>query len=895
MLQRTPAEVTTEPRALFFDAETFFSKTYSLKKLTVPEYIFHPEFEDIIWSVYDPRWKKPRVILPPDMPAFLAGYDPARTMACSFNALFDLSILAWRYDWVPAVLQDPLGMARALFHHKLHRFSLAEVVKELGLGIKGDVILKVQGMHAADIKAKGLWQQYCRYSLDDVMFCYRIYLKLVPQMPLEERRIMDLVLRCTVQPVFYADVPMLTTYLDDLRKIKESLLKKAGCEKAALMSTAKFKTLLEGLGVAVETKKSKRTGGDIPAFAKTDDFMQRLANDDDFQVQALAAARLSQRSTIDETRAQKFLSISTLPWADGHRLLPVPLRYGGAHTHRFCLVGRTQIAILRSSELKSIRLDQLRDDDLVWDGEIFVRHGGLVFAGLKEIIEYDEIVGTPDHRVWTVEHGYRPLAEAKARGCHIARGSVPDPTRIDPFRYWSDSISDQNTVHLQRVQPTDAIQLVELAGPQRDMLQGVSSTQISGNLETIGLGLCSADVSGGTSPLHESEERQLPGLWSARDRVPFFLCSGHDRVGISEPWTTSEREIDRSDQQRRSLRTGQSTLGYSSRIERQQAPTWDIVDCGPHNRFMANGRIVHNSGEWRINLQNLPRDASKSKLRSALIAPPGHLVISADLSQIEARLVAWLAGCPLLLKQFSSGQDPYALLAERIFGYRVTKSSHPVERFIGKTGILGLGYGCGVDRFFAMVLSQARQAGLELGKLFSYVMADHTVEVYRETYWEIPDLWHQLDRWLPTLNYGPERVVFGPRAWREDFHDGQWLMRRYDKINLLVIKRGAIVLPNGMELRYNVPDVKIYGAKLLENIIQALARIVVMQAALRLRERGYRFALQCHDELVFVIPKETLGTAKEIILTELIRQPAWAPGLPLAAEVGHGPSYGEAK
>ena len=209
--------------------------------------------------------------------------------------------------------------------------------------------------------------------------------------------------------------------------------------------------------------------------------------------------------------------------------------------------------------------------------------------------------------------------------------------------------------------------------------------------------------------------------------------------------------------------------------------------------------------------------------------------------------------------------------------------------------ILGLGYGCGVDRFFAMVLSQARQAGLELGSMFTYTTADRTVDIYRNTYWEIPDLWRQLDRWLPTLNYGPEHAALGPRAWREDFHEGQWVTRRYDKTNLLVIKKGAIVLPNAMELRYNVPDTKIYGAKLLENIIQALARIVVMQAALRLSERGQRFCLQVHDELVFIVPTEEVDTVKEIILAEMIRQPTWAPGLPLAAEVGVGKSYGDCK
>lgn len=625
---------TLDANTMVFDIETYFDKQYSLRKLTPPEYIMDDRFELIICAVN--LNGKSFIVEGPDFGKFLKSVDPTKTITFSHNSLFDNAILAYRYGWVPWRMVDTLGMARALLHHQLHRFSLAEVAKALGLVSKSDLILKVQGLHADGIKAKGLWPAYQAYCMNDMQLCGQIAARLLPLFPKEELRIMDLALRCAVQPVFHADVPMLTTYLEDLRNLKASLLKRAGCEKAALMSTAKFKALLESLGVTVETKKSKQTGLDIPAFAKTDSFMERLANDNDFQVQALAAARLSQRSTIDETRAQKFLSISTLPWADGRRLLPVPLRYGGAHTHRF-------------------------------------------------------------------------------------------------------------------------------------------------------------------------------------------------------------------------------------------------------------------SGEWRINLQNLPRDASKSKLRHALIAPPGYSVISADLSQIEARMVAWLAGCHSLINQFSTGHDPYALLAQLIFGYRVTKNTHPVERFIGKTGILGLGYGCGVDRFFAMVLSQARQAGLELGKMFSYTLADRTVEIYRETYWEIPDLWHQLDRWLPTLNFGPEQAVLGPRAWREDFHEGRWNPRRYDKFNLLVIKKGAIVLPNGMELRYDVPNDKIYGAKLLENIIQALARIVVMQAALRLSERGLRFALQVHDELVFVVPTGKVDAAKEIILAEMIRQPVWAPGLPLAAEIGHGPSYGEAK
>ena len=113
-------------------------------------------------------------------------------------------------------------------------------------------------------------------------------------------------------------------------------------------------------------------------------------------------------------------------------------------------------------------------------------------------------------------------------------------------------------------------------------------------------------------------------------------------------------------------------------------------------------------GDWGMNVQNLPTARSskgKSKLRLGLLAPPGYKVITCDLGQIEARLLAWLCGASLLLKQFADSLDPYAKLAEAIFGYPVDRKKQILEGFIGKTGILGLGYGCGADHFFAMVVS----------------------------------------------------------------------------------------------------------------------------------------------------------------------------------------------
>ena len=103
-------------------------------------------------------------------------------------------------------------------------------------------------------------------------------------------------------------------------------------------------------------------------------------------------------------------------------------------------------------------------------------------------------------------------------------------------------------------------------------------------------------------------------------------------------------------------------------------------------------------GTEKINMQNMPRN---SELRKALCAPPGHLVFVADLSNIEARMLAWLADEDDLLAQFAAGDDIYSNLATEIYGRPINKHDDPTERFVGKTAVLGLGYGMGANKFRA--------------------------------------------------------------------------------------------------------------------------------------------------------------------------------------------------
>jgi hypothetical protein len=171
-----------------------------------------------------------------------------------------------------------------------------------------------------------------------------------------------------------------------------------------------------------------------------------------------------------------------------------------------------------------------------------------------------------------------------------------------------------------------------------------------------------------------------------------------------------------------------------------------------------------------------------------------------------------------------------------------------------------------------MVVTQARQLGIPLAGLFDERIAEMTVNTYRTLFDRIPAMWRHLDRLLRLvlMNDCAQELQLGP----------------------VILMPRRIWLPNGLFLRYDDPAEDLWGGKLFENICQALARVIIMQAALRLDQRGYRFVLQVHDELVFCIPDNRLDEAKTIIMQEMTRPPVWMPNLPLAVEVKTGDNYG---
>jgi DNA polymerase len=293
-------------------------------------------------------------------------------------------------------------------------------------------------------------------------------------------------------------------------------------------------------------------------------------------------------------------------------------------------------------------------------------------------------------------------------------------------------------------------------------------------------------------------------------------------------------------------------------------------------------------GDDKLNLQNLPR---KSKLKDAIIPPDGYVLIDADSSQIEARTVAWLAGQTDLVNSFEDGEDVYKIMACRIY-HKSFNSITAAERFVGKTTILGAGYGMGWKKFQL----QLKTFGVEIEDN----LCKHIINTYRDVHPRIPDLWMQAERCLDALasedlktaDFGtqPQAVSLLPGV---GFDLPSGLPLKY--MNLRVIEEQNP--KSGMWEKHYIYDTrkgttKIYGGKVVENICQAVARCVVGEQMLRIAKR-YKVVLTVHDAVACIAKKEEAEEAKEYVTECMKWRPKWAETLPLSCEIGYGDSYGK--
>jgi DNA polymerase len=600
------------------DFETYYGKSLGFKTHTTEEYVRHPDFEVIGVGIKEganeTEWFSGDHAA---LQAQFKKYDWKNSYVLAHNTAFDGAILSWLFGVTPKGWLDTLSMARAL-HGVDAGGSLAVLATRYEIGKKGDEVVNALDKRRKDFTPEEL-ARYGEYCKNDVELCYELFTIFMQDFPVPELKVIDATLKMFVEPILKLDLPLLEQHLEDVKERKETLLAAAAANVDDLMSNDKFAELLKGVGVVPPIKFSARTGKKAWAFAKTDEKFKDLMEHPDPRVQALVSARLGNKTTLEETRTQRFIDIAK------RGAMPVPLKYYAAHT----------------------------------------------------------------------------------------------------------------------------------------------------------------------------------GRWG---------------------------------------------------------------------------------GDDKINLQNLPsRGQNAGKLKKAIRAPEGYVIIDADSAQIEARTLAWLAEQNDLVEAFKNGEDVYKKMASAIYSKAendVTKE----ERFVGKTTILGAGYGMGAQKF----QDQLKTFGTEI----SFGEAQRIVSIYRETYPAIPALWSASSKALDRI-----------------FANKPYALGRKGVIEVDIDNFGFI-LPNGLPLRYDgfakikqdsrdqyvyrtrKGVIKIYGGKVVENLCQALARCVIAEQMLKISKR-YKVVLTVHDAVACIAKKEEAEEARAYVETCMRWTPDWAEGLPLNCESGMAESYGE--
>ena len=258
-------------------------------------------------------------------------------------------------------------------------------------------------------------------------------------------------------------------------------------------------------------------------------------------------------------------------------------------------------------------------------------------------------------------------------------------------------------------------------------------------------------------------------------------------------------------------------------------------------------------------------------------------MIDADSAQIEARVLAWLAEQDDLVEAFATGKDVYKKMASAIYAVKeedVTKD----QRFVGKTTILGAGYGMGAVKFQAQLKTFGVTVDLD--------EARRIIDIYRRTNDAITRLWRQAQNALVNLSRGDQAplgragvLTLVPEERAIRLPSG--LLMRYDDLKFSETEKGV-------EFHYQTRKgrTRIYGGKVIENVCQAIARCIIAEQMLKISKR-YKVVLTVHDAIAVCVRDSEVEEAQAYVEQCMRWVPEWAAGLPVNCESGAGKSYGD--
>jgi DNA polymerase len=308
-----------------------------------------------------------------------------------------------------------------------------------------------------------------------------------------------------------------------------------------------------------------------------------------------------------------------------------------------------------------------------------------------------------------------------------------------------------------------------------------------------------------------------------------------------------------------------------------------------------------------LNFQNFPkRNKDMKELRKCLVSPEGQVFLSCDSSQIEARMLAYVAREKHLLEDFRNGRDPYSDLAASIFKVdadtiRKNKDKDPrmkMYRNVGKTAILSAGYGVGPGQFSKMLWLQGARLGDDLKN--HQRQAEFSLAIYRKYHPHIVKMWADMETALRLLSHGKTFEYGGPTG--QLFTFGPMPMPGTDELV------PSVLMPSGFMLRYPglryekdpyfnkygyvydqwqgdaLITKKIYGGLLTENLVQCLAFQLLMWQAVEMDKAGIKLKCNIHDAFLTCVPEAEAEHTAQLMTECMSRVPAWLEGFPVACE-----------
>jgi DNA polymerase len=339
---------------LFLDFESYYDGQCSLKPLTTPEYINHPDFFVHLCTVAVDDGDVIVLHNHQECVDYFATVDWANTRLIAHNAKFDAAVLAWVYGHNPAEYMDTMGLAKYFLPG---RGALKHVAKALALPDKGDALHKTQGLKVIPTE---IMAEFIDYGIQDTILCREIYRRMATHLPDRERYLIHITIKMFVEPRFVVNQPLLREYAASLQRIEELKFEEIrdrvqqwsddfgwGMTVTAktFTSNPQMVELLTRLEIPIPYKYRNATATEIakgvqqpgsqvrvPALAKGDEefqtLMERYSGTGLYEIFEL---RLMLKSRIEQTRTQRFLRISEIM---GGRI-PVPLNYCGAKTNRW--------------------------------------------------------------------------------------------------------------------------------------------------------------------------------------------------------------------------------------------------------------------------------------------------------------------------------------------------------------------------------------------------------------------------------------------------------------------------------------------------------------------------------------------------------------------------------